>query len=260
MNQYNTSFIRFLFALSIIVCLHIQLQAQGSAGSKGKMPRLSIVDMPTASILPQRAYRVSSLLMQESGMLVQATYGLAKNVNLGFSYSSMPLFGEGDPALQPLLLFEIRARLFAETKTSPALAIGVNSQGIGQWRDVRRFEYNAPGIYLCASKNIGWEAGKLSLHGGVNYPIMPSAYSNTPSAFLGIEQSIASNVTLSAEYVGTWNEDPTYMNSDGLLNCAVKYSPFKGVNLYFQGRDLMESRVNAQGFLRYVGIEYIGVF
>ena len=141
MNQYITTFIRILFAMAIIVMMREQLQAQGSSGSRGKMPRLSIVDMPTARILPQRAYRVSGLLMQESGLLAQATYGLAKNVNLGFSYSSMPLFGEGDPSLQPLLLFEIRARLFSETKNRPAIAIGVNTQGIGQWTDVRRFEY-----------------------------------------------------------------------------------------------------------------------
>lgn len=260
MNQYITSFIRILFAMAIVVMMREQLQAQGSSGSRGKMPRLSIVDMPTARILPQRAYRVSGLLMQESGLLAQATYGLAKNVNLGFSYSSMPLFGEGDPSLQPLLLFEIRARLFSETKNRPAIAIGVNTQGIGQWTDVRRFEYNAPGIYACASKNINWEAGILSLHGGINYPIMPTAFSQTPSAFLGIEQSVYSNVTISAEYAGTWNEDPQFMNDNGLLNCAVKYSPFKGVNVYLQARDLLESRANAQGFLRYAGIEYIGVF
>lgn len=260
MNQYNASILRILMCISIMISMQDIMHAQGSSGSKGKMPRLSIVDMPTARILPQRAYRVSGLLMQESGVLTQASYGLAKNINLGFSYSSMPLFGEGDPTLQPLLLFEIKARLFAETKKTPAIAIGVNTQGIGQWRDVRRFDYNAPGIYACASKNIAWEAGILSLHGGINYPVMPAAYSQTPSAFVGIEQSVYSNVTLSVEYAGTWNEDPQFMNRNGLLNFAVKYSPFKGVNVFFQGRDLLESRADAQGMLRYAGIEYIGLF
>jgi hypothetical protein len=50
------------------------------------------------------------------------------------------------------------------------------------------------------------------------------------------------------------------MNKNGLLNCAVKYSPFKGINLTIQARDLLESRVNGNGFLRYAGIEYIGIF
>lgn len=260
MKQYNTVISSAILAFMLLAFFQGRAIAQGSAGSKAKMPRLSVVDMPTARILPTRAYRVSGLLMQESGVLTHFTYGLTKNVNLGFSYSSMPLFGEGDPTLQPLLLFEVRARLYAETKKRPALAIGINSQGIGAWRDIRRFDYNAPGVYAVASKNINWEAGVMSLHAGVNYPVMPAAYSKTPSAFLGIEQSFYKNVTLSAEYAGTWNEDPKYMNKNGLLNCAVKYSPFKGVTMFIQGRDLLESRANATGFLRYAGIEYIGVF
>ena len=260
MNQFQNS-LRLLVLSTLFVLSHqYTLLSQGSAGSKAKMPRLSIVDMPTARILPTKAYRVSGLIMQESGILTQVQYGLTKNVNLGFSYSAMPFLGEGDPILQPLLLFEVRARLYAEKKNRPAIVLGVNSQGLGAWENKRRFEFNAPGIYVSASKNIKWEAGVLSLHGGVNFPIMPSAYSYTPGAFVGIEQSFYKNVTIATEYSGTWNEDPAFMNSNGLLNCAIKYSPFKGVNLTLQMRDLLESRANAQGFLRYAGIEYIGKF
>ena len=98
------------------------------------------------------------------------------------------------------------------------------------------------------------------MHGVVNYPIMPSAYSQIPGGYLVIEQSMYKNITLAAEYVGTWNEDPLFMNKNGLLNCAVKYSPFKGVNLSLQIRDILESRQNGDGLLRYAGIEYIGIF
>lgn len=233
---------------------------QGSAGSKGKMPRLSVVDMPTARILPPKAYRASGLMMQESGIMAQFNYGLTKNVNLGFSYSAMPLLGDGDPILQSLLLFEVRARLFSETKNRPAIAIGVNSQGLGQWENRRRFEFNAPGLYLTASKNFKWEPGIFTLHGGINYPIMPSSYSKVPGGFIGVEQSVYKNVTLAAEYIGTWNEDPVFMNKNGILNCAVKYSPFKGVNLSLQFRDLLESRANSKELVRYAGVEYIGIF
>jgi hypothetical protein len=260
MNQFQNS-LRLIALMTLLIVSHqYTLLSQGSAGSKAKMPRLSIVDMPTARILPPKAYRVSGIIMKESGVLTQVNYGLTNNVNLGFSYSAMPFLGEGNPVLQPLLLFEVRARLFTEKKHRPAVVLGVNSQGLGAWEKKRRFEFNSPGIYVSASKNISWEAGILSVHGGINYPIMPSAYSQTPGAFLGIEQSFYKNVTIATEYVGTWNEDPAFMNKSGLLNCAVKYSPFKGINLTLQARDLLESRINATGFLRYAGIEYIGIF
>jgi hypothetical protein len=260
MNQFQNS-LRLIVLMTLLIMSQQQpVFSQGSAGSKAKMPRLSIIDMPTARILPPKAYRVSGIIMQESGILTQVNYGLTKNVNLGFSYSAMPLFGEGDPILQPLLLFDVRVRLLSEKKKVPAIVLGVNSQGLGAWENKRRFEFNAPGIFLSASKNISWEAGILSLHGGINYPIMPSAYSNTPGAFVGVEQSFYKNVTIATEYSGTWNEDPAFMNKNGLLNCAVKYSPFKGINLTIQARDLLESRANGNGFLRYAGIEYIGIF
>jgi hypothetical protein len=200
------------------------------------------------------------MIMQESGILAQINYGLTKNVNLGFSYSATPLLGDGEPILQPLLLFDVRARLYAETKKRPAIVLGVNSQGFGQWQQRRRFEFNSPGIFLSASKNISWDAGILSVHGGMNYPIMPSAIANVPGAFLGLEQSLYKNVTIAVEYVGTWNEDTTFVKKDGLLNCAIKYSPYKGVNLFLQARDILESRVGSRELLRYAGIEYIGIF
>ncbi len=260
MNQFQNYSRLIIFMIVLSPFFQSFVLGQGSAGSKGKMPRLSIVDMPTARILPTKAYRVSGLIMQESGLMAQFNYGLTKNVNLGFSYSSMPLFGDGDPILQSLLLFEVRARLFSETQNRPAIAIGVNSQGLGQWENRRRFEFNAPGVYLTASKNFKWEPGIFTLHGGINYPIMPSPYSQVPGGFIGVEQSVYKNVTLAAEYIGTWNEDPLYMSNKGILNCAVKYSPFKGVNISLQFRDLLESRADAKELLRYAGIEYIGIF
>ena len=132
MNQFQNYSRLIIFMIVLSTFFQSSVLGQGSAGSKGKMPRLSVVDMPTARILPTKAYRVSGLIMQESGVMAQFNYGLTKNVNLGFSYSSMPLFGDGDPVLQSLLLFEVRARLFSETKNRPAIAIGVNSQGLGQ--------------------------------------------------------------------------------------------------------------------------------
>ena len=50
------------------------------------------------------------------------------------------------------------------------------------------------------------------------------------------------------------------MNQNGLMNMGIRYSPIKGMSIEIQARDLLQSRANANGFMRYAGIEYIGTF
>ena len=257
---YGHRLLTSFFIVIWVIGLHVELQAQGSAGSAAKMPRMSIVEMPSARILPKGAYKVDGLIMQSSGLVSSFVFGIEKNVNFGISYSLVPFLGEGTPNPQKFPLFEVKARLFSEKGNMPAIAIGVNTQGLGGWTSDDRFRFNAPGAYLVASKNVKWEAGVLTIHAGGSYALMPSPFKKSPIAFAGIEQSFYKNVTVAAEYIGTWNEDPAYCNNSGYLHCAIKYSPFKGVNIQLQLKDLLESRVNADGLLRYAGVEYIGVF
>ena len=62
MNQFQNSLRLIILMTILIMSQQYPVMGQGSAGSKAKMPRLSIVDMPTARILPPKAYRVSGII------------------------------------------------------------------------------------------------------------------------------------------------------------------------------------------------------
>ena len=258
------NFMKLILSCSALVLCAVSIfkdnaNAQGSAGSMAMFPRMNIVDMPSARVIPVGSYRAYGLIMQSSGIVSSFTIAPAKNITFGMSYSMIPFLGEGNPEAQPIPAFEVKALLFQEKKKRPAIAMGLNLQGRGPWTN-NRYQTLSPGAFISVSKNINWEAGIMSLHGGISYAIMPSPMKDYPVVYAGIEQSMYKNVTLSAEYIGTWNEDPAFMNQNGLMNMGLRYSPIKGMSIEIQARDLFQSRANANGFMRYAGIEYIGTF
>ena len=68
--------------LSVFSIIIDKANAQGSAGSMAMFPRMNIVDMPSARVIPVGSYRAYGLIMQSSGIVSSFTIAPAKNIRI----------------------------------------------------------------------------------------------------------------------------------------------------------------------------------
>lgn len=254
---------RTLVTLILVIFLNInsQLHSQGSSGSLALLESRHIVDMPTAGILDKSSYCIYTQFFTSNGFLLDISASPFTNFSFGLSYSAVNLIGDGEPSFQGLPGVQASWRVIDETKSIPAILIGANTQGRGFWyKSSDRFQTLSPGVFLALSKNFSWAAGFLALHGGIGYSFESNRNKGIPDFWVGIEQSISHNSSISLEYNANLDDNTTFLNTKGLLNTALRWSFIKGFTFELIFRDLLNHTKNAPGFERWLGVEYCKKF
>ena len=248
----------YVFFLSYYCVLY----SQSTAGEKYLYESRYIVDMPSAGILDKSKYAVYSSAFGNGGVLLQCEAAPFSYFNIGLSYSGINIIGSNDIKWQNLPGIHLKFRILNESLTIPAIALGLNSQGKGNYYwDEKRFETMSPGIFISASKNYKWWLGTVAIHSGINYSFEPLPKDRLPNLYLRFEQSLGSYLSLNSEY--NCNIDETtisFMKNKGLLNTALRWSLSKGVTIELQARDLLEHIRNNNAINRVFYLEYIGSF
>ncbi|MCK7528605.1 MAG: YjbH domain-containing protein [Ignavibacteriales bacterium] len=153
--------------------MSISTSAQGTAGENAKFEQRYLIDMPTAGVLSKGMVAFSTELLPYGTLIAKIDAGILENFNLGISYGGSNIIGSGDInwyAFPPGL--NLRLKLFNESKLMPAISIGFDTQGKGEYYDdEKRYDTKAPGIFAAVSKNFS-VLGYLSLHGLVDYSIL----------------------------------------------------------------------------------------
>lgn len=246
------AFVLILFAFS-----STQLQAQASAGEQAASESRYVVDMPTAGVLSRGRFAVDGYVFGNSGVLAEFTASPFTNLQLGLSFGGSGFLGNSNIVFQPLPGFHARFRALDETLTLPALTLGVSTQGRGEYGG-GRYLTHSPGIFVAASKNFSF-LGSLALHGGINYSFDPILTERFPNAYIGIEKTIGSVVSLVIEYNPTL-DDPRVRLRGGLLNTAVRVSTGRGFTIEIQLRDVFNNLPGASQPYRMARVEFIGSF
>ncbi|PKL79395.1 MAG: hypothetical protein CVV25_08095 [Ignavibacteriae bacterium HGW-Ignavibacteriae-4] len=245
----------------IITLLPISLLAEGSAGEAATYESRRIVDMPTAGIIPKGTFEVNAFLMQSGGMMTEFAASPFENFLIGVSFGGSKIIGVSTPEFQDFPGLQIKFRVLDETKTFPALALGLNSQGLGLFdKSKERYQTASPGFYLASSKSFKWPVGLIYVHAGINYSLEPKPDDRSVNFYFGAEQTIYKRISIGAEFNANLEDNSYFMDSKGLLNFQIKWAASDNLTVALMFRDAFANFKASNSLVRFVGIEYISKF
>ncbi len=215
----------------------------GAAEAQTAWPARQIVETPTAGLIQPGAFEARAQVFPGGGVALELDVGLAHWLSVGGSYGGLQIIGDGEPDWYGQPGFAVKARVLEETWTTPALALGVDTQGSGYWDDAReRYQYKSRGFYAVLSKNYQW-LGDFSVHGGVNRSL-EDADDKDPTLFVGLEKSLGSLFGVSVEYDVATNDDRddgAYGKGRGYLNGLLRWSVDPRMEIRLVVRDMLDN-------------------
>jgi hypothetical protein len=244
---------KYILLLTLLLISFKNSFAQGSAGSRTSVESRLIVDMPTAGVIAKDKIGAYIHVFEGGGIMTEVSYGVFKNINIGTSYSFTNVIGSGEPDVQGVPGFHVRARLLDESIYYPAITLGASTQGRGAFlKSAKSFQTPSPGAFLALSKAFTWQLGTLAIHAGANYSFEGTTEKKV-SYYGGIEQSLSRNIAITLEYNALLQ-----MNGDGLANAALRWSFAPGLTAELQLRNLLK-RADAPT-VRNFALEYVTNF
>ncbi len=154
--------------LGLFACV-LAVAAFSSPARAGLEQPLYVIDSPTAGLLNHGEFLIQNRLGPESAIATGVRLGIKQRIQLGVSFGMQRVLERADIEVNDQVGFQLRVRLVEEL-TTPAVAIGFNSQGTGPYdEDLERYERKSYGFFLALSKNWLGVVGNVGLHGGVNY-------------------------------------------------------------------------------------------
>jgi len=235
-----------------------QLRAQGSAGTGGGIEPRTIVDKPTAGILRSGALALDIDLFEKGGVLGGVSIGFLDRAMVGVSYGGSGIVGGDAPTMNDVPGMQLKIRVLDEARTVPAVALGFDSQGRGEYNPSQdRYAFKSPGVYGVVSKNMDF-LGFLTLHAGANYTLETGDDDNDVNAYMGAEKTIGGSLSLIAEYDFAFNDNDHDARGKGrgYLNAALRWSIGSGLTIGIVLQDLLENGGNNVVALRSFRLEY----
>jgi hypothetical protein len=250
---------KFIINIFLLFLVSSSAYSQGSAGDKARFEYRYLIDMPTAGILEKGVVGVTSEILPGGVLIAVIEAGVFENVSIGISYGGSNIIGTGDVNWYKWPGVTIRARLINETVFVPAIAIGFDAQGKGNYdEDLNRYDIKSPGFFAAVSKNFDF-LGYMGLHAAVNYSLEGNDGDNFINARAGIEKTLGSSFSLLVEYDFAFNDDKSnYGSGKGYLNAGLRWSPGTGFTIGFDFRDLLSNKTSTENAGdRSLKIEYI---
>ena len=234
--------------------------AQGTAGDEAKYEYRYLIDMPTAGILEKGYVGFTNDVLPDGVLISKLEVGAFDNVSFGISYGGANLIGAGAPRWYKLPGVNIRFRLFNESITLPAITLGFDSQGKGEYYDsLGRYAIKSPGFFGAVSKNFAF-LGYLSLHGCVSYSLETKDADNFMDMYVGFEKTLGPHFSIIGEYNFAFNDNSgkRFGAGNGYLNMGLRWSLGDGFTFGFDLRDLLDNKkINPTVADRAIRIEYI---
>lgn len=235
----------FLLILFFLIVIGIgKIFGQGSAGAKSDIEPRTLVDMNTAGVLSKGMFSVGTENLPDGVFILKMDVGIFNGFNFGISYGAANFIGKGEIKFYKYPGVNVRLRIFDEEISFPAILVGFDSQGKGEYLDsLRRFEVKSPGFFLAVSKNFN-VYGMMSLHGSLNYSLETSDEDNNLNIIIGVEKTIGNYVSLVAEYNFGLNDDMNRIGRGrGYLNAGIRWTVGKGLTIGFDLRNLAKNRI-----------------
>jgi hypothetical protein len=261
MTAFKQTLISFAVLFLLVQCIKAQTSEEATSGTKATIEPRYLYNLPTAGMLRRGAYSAEGWFFAGGGAMSTVSVGLSERFTFGVSYGAGNLIGSGNPNWNPLPGVMARYRLIDEELQMPAIAIGFESQGRGNFiSGIDRYERKSPGFFAVATKNFEF-LGFLSLTGGANYSL-ESKDDGGPNFYIGAEKTIGREVSVYAQYDFGLNDNKTQALGDGngFLDVGVRVSLGVGLMIELNLTNLNDNFKNIPAVSRSVRIEYVGAF
>ncbi len=243
-----------------ILFANLQIYAQGTPGTNAKYEYRSLIDMPTAGILEKGYVGVTVDVIPVGVVSSKIEVGVFENFSFGISYGGSNIIGTGRIDWYKLPGVNLRYRIIDETTSLPAIAVGFDSQGKGDYVDsLDRFEIKSPGFFAAAAKNFEF-LGYLSVHGVINYSLENKDKDRDPNLRIGLEKTLGSSASFVIEYDLGFNDNDSQAlgEENGYLNMGFRMSFGDGFTFGVDLRNLLHNKkFNSNGADRAIFVEYI---
>ena len=220
-----------------IIIITLSLICVLFAQSEQPYPPLELVSIPTAGTLPKGSYTYETILTKNGGVTPKLAVGLTDNLTFGFAYGIHNLIGDQKPNYNPQPGFIIKYRVYSETTKWPAIVLGLNTQGKGNYMVKDgfiggRYEKKALGFYLTASKN--WNMmGNFGVHLGLSKNSWEDLDGDDDlNFFVGIDKELNRSFSLLLECDGALNDNQYEESSKFLRKAYFCPSSNSGITRY----------------------------
>ncbi len=246
-----------------IIALLIPLAMGGNAYGQFQED-ITIVEGPTAGIIPHASYMYDGSVGPLSSLLFGFDIGFKDRLMMGVSFGLQNFVGRGKIEVNERPGFEIRLRLLEEIIGGPALAVGIDTQGQNMWlKGVERYERKSKGFYAVFSKGY-YMLRRFSLHFGANYSL-ENKYESGPDVFGGLTIEAFTGMVFLFEYTGGLDDNDRDISSSltrgkGYLDTGVRMDFKENLRLRLLFKDLLGNYTGASGVARSIEISYINYF
>jgi hypothetical protein len=234
--------------------------AQGSGGTNAKYEERSLIDMPTAGVMTKGYSAVSMDVMPDGVVMSKIEVGIYDGFSFGISYGGSNIIGSGEVDWYKLPGINVRARVMDETVLLPALTLGFDSQGKGDYySDLQRYQIKSPGFFAAGSKNFDF-LGYFSVHGVINYSFEREDGDKNLNLGFGFEKTVGGKVSIVGEYDFAFNDHvgSALGKGNGYLNLGARWSVGDGLTLGLNLRDLLNNkRFDSNHADRGIFVEYV---
>ncbi|MEK7262894.1 MAG: YjbH domain-containing protein [Bacteroidota bacterium] len=234
--------------------------AQIIAGSDGDIEPRFLIDKPTAGMLKRGSFGMNLDFFQQGGLVVNLNAGVMNRLSFGVSYGGNNIVGSNKIDWNKSAGVNIKFRLFDETATVPAIALGFDSQGKENYvATLNRYAVKSSGFFIVGSKNLEL-LGFLSVHAGLNRSLENSDRDNDINTFLGIEKTIGSDLSFVAEYDFAVNDSKKSILTEHrtFFHTGFRWSFGNGFAAGINLKDIQTQKFSIGS--RTMFVEYINIF
>ena len=219
----------------------------------------TLIDSPTAGLMQKGEAEIAAKLYKNNGLVLGTKIGLFPRFMLGVNYGAEQVVGNENPLWHDRVEFNCKLRFLDESAQLPAIALGYDSQGHGEYDpDNRRYDIKSKGAFLVASKNYFF-LGNVGFHLGANYSLehKDEEEDKDINLFTGFDKSIGDMFVLLAEYDTAWNDNKSNMTEGkGFLNAAMNIHFTEYLVLKIAFYDLLQNRIDTEGCDRTLSLYY----
>lgn len=222
----------------------------------------TLIDAPTAGILQKGESEITSKLYKNNGLIIGTKVGLFPRFMFGVNYGAEQIVGNQKPVWHDRVEFNAKFRILDETGALPAIAVGYDSQGHGNYhRDLKRYDLKSKGFFAVGSKNF-LLLGNLGLHFGMNFSLENEDKDKSLDVYAGADKSIGDVVVIMAEYDIALNDNEKLEEQTikglgkGYLHTSIGFYFTEYLSLKLSFYDILQNREDTVGSDRTLTLNY----
>ena len=230
-------------------------------------PPTDLISVPTAGTLMRGSFSMDMRIQDEGGLVLGLSAGITDRFQFGMSFGSPNLIGDEKLEWYPRPEAKLKYLILDESLSMPALSLGLNTQGLGDYVDtLQRYEIKALGLYGAMSKNWKSPLGNIGLHTGLNYSFLETEDGDSdPNLFFGMDVEFNPEFSFLLEYNSALNENgmtarTMSVSKGGYLNAALRWSFVESLHLELHLNNLLFDDEEVDYFKRELKITYIEYF